>query len=156
MSCGRHFLILLVMAGLAGATLLATHHAQPLSNVQVRRSAWTGVYSEDQAERGAKVYRKACGYCHRDNLLGDYGPPLVGVDFTYPWDGRTLGELYEVMSSRMPPPSAVDRVTLESKDYVDIISFILRSNGLPAGAAELPTDMGRLNEIVFTRQATPR
>jgi quinoprotein glucose dehydrogenase len=116
------------------------------------RNAWVGVYSKAQAERGRETFRRACGYCHRDNLLGDYGPPLVGVDFTYPWDGRTLAELYETVVSTMPPASAVDVARVSRQDYVDIISFVLSSNGFPPGASELPMDIGTLRKIVFTRQ----
>jgi mono/diheme cytochrome c family protein len=155
MRCATHLFALLAMAGSAGFTVTVGQSAAAQAPVHSQRSAWSGVYSEEQAERGAKIFRKACGYCHRDNLGGDYGPPLVGVDFTYPWDGRTLGELYDTMSSTMPPASAVDRVVLQPSDYVDILSFILRSNGLPPGVAELPTDAGRLRGIVFTRRATP-
>jgi cytochrome c5 len=143
------------MAGSAGVTVTVGQSAAAPRDVQAPRSAWSGVYTEEQAERGATIFRKACGYCHRDNLRGDYGPPLVGVDFTYPWDGRTLGELYDTMSSTMPPASAVDRVVLQPKDYVDIIGFILRANGLPSGGTQLPTDAARLREIVFTRHSTP-
>lgn len=147
---GKALFILLAIAGVTGASLLATGR---VAGEQARRSVWAGVYSDEQAERGSRMFRTACGYCHRDNLLGDYGPPLVGVDFTYPWDGRTLGELFETISTTMPPASAVDRVVLQPQDYADIISFILRSNGVPSSAAELPTDTARLSEIVFKRQA---
>jgi hypothetical protein len=120
------------------------------------RNAWAGVYSAAQAERGGEVYRRACGYCHRDNLLGDYGPPLVGVDFTYPWDGRTLGDLYETIASTMPPESAVDRIPVSRRDYLNIVAFILRANGLPPGTSELPLDTAQLRQIVFTRERPQR
>jgi hypothetical protein len=144
-------LVIVAILGVAQLKAMDSQQDSPTPS----RNAWTGVYSEPQAKRGAEAFRKACGYCHRDNLLGDYGPPLIGVDFTYPWDGRTLGELYEKMASTMPPASAVDRVSVSSGDYVDIIGFILQSNGLPPGTAELPTDTEQLRAIRFTRQPPP-
>ena len=113
---GTQLFVLLTTGGLLLGPLLAANSARQNEGAQERRDARTGVYSAAQAERGAQMFRKACGYCHRDNLSGDYGPPLVGVDFTYPWDGRTLAELYEKMSSTMPPASAVDRVVMTPRE----------------------------------------
>src|SRR6266850_6972874 len=37
---------------------------------QQQQSVWDGVYTSAQAERGAQLFKKTCGHCHRDDLAG--------------------------------------------------------------------------------------
>jgi ankyrin repeat protein len=102
------------------------------------RSVRDGVYSEAQAMRGELNYRSSCGRCHSDDLMGDRdAPALVGGAFTTRWGGQTVDDLFQSVKRTMPQ-EAPD--TLGPAAYADIVSYILKSNGHPAGAADLPID----------------
>ena len=58
------------------------------------KTVWNGVYTKEQAVRGEQTYLRACASCHRDNLQGDEGPPLIGSRFTFQWRDRTLKDLF--------------------------------------------------------------
>ncbi len=46
------------------------------------------------------------------------------------------------------PQEAPD--TLGMPAYADIAAYLFKTNGSPAGKAELPTDRGKLREILVT------
>ena len=66
------------------------------------RTIWGGVYTATQAARGQQMYQKACGFCHRDNLQGDEGPPLVGSPFVLRWQDQTLAAMFDTIQGTMP------------------------------------------------------
>lgn len=71
-------------------------------------------------------------------------PALVGGGFTSNWNDLTLGDLSERIRLTMP----LDRPgTLSRQENADVIAFVLRANAWPAGARELPSDLGALKEI---------
>ena len=112
------------------------------------RSVWDGVYTAAQAERGQKAYVTSCGGCHRDDLSGgDDEPPLRGINFTGKWQDATIAQLYDFVASNMPKSSPG---SLPLGTCIDIVSFILKMNDVPAGSAELTTDFEALQRIVFT------
>lgn len=56
-------------------TLYSGLHAQQ-SNA---RSAWDGVYTQEQSKKGQAAYNENCSSCHGDTLGGqDVAPALVG------------------------------------------------------------------------------
>jgi hypothetical protein len=112
------------------------------------RSVWDGVFSEEQASRGQTAYADACGVCHRDDLGGneDGAPPLAGTAFLARWTGRPLSEFSFVLAETMPQDTPG---SLTSRQYTEIIAFILKRNGAGAGKADLPEDQDRLGRIVF-------
>src|SRR5438876_9989453 len=63
-----------------------------------------GIYTDDQAKRGEKVYTESCATCHGDKLEGTSagGPTLSGKDFINGWKTMTAGELFEKISMDMP------------------------------------------------------
>ena len=66
-------------------------------------SVWAGVYTGEQANRGAVLYREACASCHGPTLLGgEMAPALVGTDFMSNWNGLTVGDLVERIRVSMP------------------------------------------------------
>ena len=115
-----------------------------------------GVFTEAQAERGALIYRRSCRKCHYADLLGDSGtdgtpgevaPALAGPDFAARWQGGTLGEMFQAISRAMPH----DRPgTLKADAVADVISYVLKMNGFPAGDTELPPDEAELQKIPLT------
>ena len=115
-----------------------------------RTSVWTGVYTDVQATRGREGYRQACAHCHSEDLLGERAAPaLVGQPFTSRWANTTVDEMLQVIRRTMPQ-EAPD--SLGTQGYVDIISYLLKSNGAQAGAAELPLEPSKLQQIVVTNR----
>lgn len=111
-------------------------------------SVWDGVYSATQAKRGEALYAKACASCHRANLEGHAPTPsLAGAEFRDRWDGQTLDDLFEKMQTTMP---ADHPGSLSRDDNAAILAFMLRSNELPSGDKDLPTDSDSLAKIHFT------
>jgi len=113
------------------------------------RTIWDGVYAEAQAQRGADIYHANCELCHAADMHGGPGTRgVVGLAFQYLWKDKTLGELFEAMRTKMPPGQPG---SLSDQEYIDVLSAILRGNGLPAGgSAELPADRAQLDQIVIT------
>lgn len=112
------------------------------------KGIWRGVYTDPQAERGKKGYVMHCGGCHGSDLTGGgFAPPLTGETFIEPWTGRTLEDLFKRVRDTMPPNSGD---SLESATYLDIVTFLLRSNEFPPGEAELPSDPDVLQKIEIT------
>ena len=111
---------------------------------------WQGIYTDDQVTRGASTYQTECASCHREDLTGqDMSPSLVGIGFSFKWEGRNLQELYASMRYGMPQ-SAPGR--LSNSAYVDLTAFLLSRNGYPAGNAELSADENELAKIEISRQ----
>ena len=138
---GVHALVALLAAG---AVTLVSQAAQ-----QAPLTVWDGVYTDAQAARGQAVFVRSCGGCHRDDMSGgdDSEPPLRGSHFSGKWEDAVVAELYDFIATSMPrnrPGS------LPLQDCVDIVAFILKSNEMPPGSAELTTDIDRLAAIRFT------
>jgi mono/diheme cytochrome c family protein len=139
-------------SGAACATVVAIGAAAPLAQPD-RRTVWDGVYSAPQALRGQELYRQHCGHCHRDNLTGGGSeagaPPLVGPIFTFRWRDQPVADLFATIGTTMPQ-NKPDSLTPDT--VIDIVSFLLKANEVPPGAAELPADLEKLREVVFTER----
>jgi ankyrin repeat protein len=115
-----------------------------------RTPIWNGVYTDAQAARGQAAYRQSCAHCHSEDLLGERSAPaLVGQPFSVRWANLPVAEMLQVIRRTMPQ-EAPD--TLGTEMYVDIISYMLKVNGAPTGASELPSDMSKLEHIVVTNR----
>jgi len=118
---------------------VASHFARAESPsggiVQTEKSAWVGVYSDEQAKRGATVYREKCARCHLESLKGDdMAPALLGDVFINQWDSKTLRAFYGRILSTMP---ADDPGNLDEKAVLDIVAYILQANGYPPGSTAI-------------------
>ncbi|HJN42599.1 MAG: c-type cytochrome [Vicinamibacterales bacterium] len=115
------------------------------------KTVWDGVYSEAQARRGQELYRDICSSCHRDDLQGGgseaEAPALEGSIFTTQWQDRRLVDLFLAIGTTMPQ-DAPDSLTPQF--VIDIVSFLLEANGMPAGETELPPQLAPLEEILLT------
>lgn len=105
---------------------------------RARRTVWSGIYTREQAEDGAKVYADACSRCHREDLSGYAG--LRGAKFIENWREDNLESLWNRLSKAMPAGAPG---SLSEKEYLDVLAFILQENEFPAGkqaltAAEIP------------------
>jgi mono/diheme cytochrome c family protein len=134
----------------AAAVLLPAGPAQPGDAAAGTMTVWSAVYTESQASRGQQLFTENCAQCHGANFRGVPGVPgLVGPAFAANWGDRTLGELLEIMRTRMPPGQAG---SLPDQGYADILAGLLQANGFPAGGKELPSDPAALQQIVITEK----
>jgi mono/diheme cytochrome c family protein len=110
----------------ATASLATAQTATP------RRTAWDGVYTEDQAARGITAFGQSCAGCHA--LAAEGKAPLAGDPFWKSFAQKTVGDLLEFVGTNMPngAPGSLSEPT-----YADIVALILKSNGFPAGTTEL-------------------
>jgi len=124
----------LIAAGvalLAGASALAQNGATPAA---APTTVWDGVFTDAQAERGSAIYLSECSPCHGAS------PDLPR------FDAKPLSELYSFIRTRMPDGMPG---SLSAAQYSDVVAYLLRSSGLPAGATELPTTSSAMTGITF-------
>lgn len=124
---------------LVAACLLVSERAAaaqgPSANGQ--RSTKEGVFNRDQWMRGRDLYAGLCAGCH---------PAVthVGPVFTKSWAGKQLSDLFGFLRERMPKN---DPGSLSEQEYVDVMSYMLRLNGMPQGNDEMPADSTALTKI---------
>jgi mono/diheme cytochrome c family protein len=115
------------------------------------RSVWSGVYADDQAIAGEKIYYARCSSCHGDELGGiERSPALAGAQFLEAWRGQSLRRLLDRIDE-MPP---TEPKSLSPTDAVAVMAFLLRSSEMPSGPTALPVERAQLGEITF-EPATP-
>ncbi len=144
-----------VMVGMAIVGTLTLVMLSPVAHTkelgQDSTSAWSGVFTDAQAERGKETYEQECSACHLNDLLGDgIAPSLVGVPFSFRWSELSLGDLYMAIRQTMPQGAPA---SLSVGDYIDIVAYILKANNFPTGDDELPTDDDALQEIIIDEQS---
>ena len=129
------------------AVCFATATASPLLAQDAGRTVWSGVYTEAQAERGHAAYAANCQACHGPALQGvGEAKPLTGPEFLSTWNGLSLGDLFDRFRTTMP----IDRPGALSRDtYADVLAYVLKFNGYPAGKAELDRRSEMLATIRF-------
>ena len=111
------------------------------------RTVWDSVYSANQAARGETAYAKGCARCHGAALTGgDQATPLTGPAFLGNWNGQSLIDLQQRIKSTMPSDSIG---IYDQKFITDVVAFMLKANGFPAGQAELSTENDSLKTIVI-------
>jgi PQQ-dependent dehydrogenase (methanol/ethanol family) len=100
-----------------------------------------GVFSAAQAQRGQAAYGQYCAACHQTDLSGSSQfPALKGDAFLAEWQGHKVNELMDRTRTTMPQtaPGSLDR-----NIYIDIVSYILQMNEMPAGKEELKADSAK-------------
>jgi len=119
------------------------------STRQAVSSVFDGVFTEEQSARGEAQYLETCKRCHKEDLAGDQYEdvlPLVGDKFLSEWARWTVGDLFEFLTTEMPPKRK-DRLELSAENYADVLAYLLEQNGFPAGNAELLPTLEPLLEI---------
>jgi mono/diheme cytochrome c family protein len=135
-------------------TLLAS--AAPADTAAAGASIWTGIYTEDQATRGASTLAGSCAKCHgtRLNGAGDPdqlpSPAIARSGFLKKWEGRTLEALFTYIHTKMPLDNPGQ---LTDAQVADVIAQMLKVSNVPAGSAELPPDPAALGGIVIKEKA---
>jgi mono/diheme cytochrome c family protein len=107
--------------------------AAALAAAQTAQSVWDGVYTLEQAGRGAALYANNCASCHGTALTGgESAPPLTGGEFFSNWNGLTVGDLFERIRISMPADGP-GRLTREQD--ADILAYMLSISEFPPGKA---------------------
>lgn len=126
-------------------------NANALEGIKItKKGVLDGVYTTAQAERGkANFLTGRCGGCHQLDLSGDRGPALKGDAFMAHWENGSLNALFRKISEGMPP-NAPNETTDDAK--IDIVAYLLQSNGFPTGKTELRVDAEALEAIEIARK----
>ena len=130
-----HRLLLLAIAASFAITSL---HAQSTDSTSAAgKSVWQGVYTEAEATRGDAEHQNNCSACHGTEKY-------AGEAFVKGWVGRTAFDLFDQLKTTMPDdnPGA-----LSAQQYKDIVAYIFKVNGIPAGTDTLPGDPEALRRI---------
>lgn len=124
------------------ASVLQSAAAQPV-NVPPSLNA---TFTEEQATRGRALYAQHCLQCHGEALAGvDKAPPLAGPQFTSTWGNAPLVALLARIQT-MPPDKPG---SLSNEQGVDILSYMLWYNGVPAGTVALGLTQEALATTTF-------
>ena len=109
------------------------------------RTTRAGVFSVEQASRGADVYASYCKSCHTAETH-------TGENFRTHWKGKPLSDLFAYIRDRMPKN---DPGSLSAEEYADVLAYVLQINRMPAGQSELPPDSTELSRIRIETPAVP-
>ncbi len=99
------------------------------------RTVRDGVFTAAQAKRGETLFAARCARCHEGADVD--GPPLKGDPFLDRWREDTLSGLLSFLQEKMPQDAPG---SLKPSEYLDVLSFILGENQIPAGPAELTAE----------------
>jgi alcohol dehydrogenase (cytochrome c) len=109
------------------------------------------VFTPAQASAGGIAFQEHCAVCHGAELEGiDQAPALVGKRFDQTWRGKAAEVLYFHLK-RMPPEGATEPDSVSDETRVNILAYILASNGLVAGDVELSRDSDALRNVYVPR-----
>ena len=144
---------------------------EPLNDLGISEA----YYSEPQAERGKAYFYGACATCHTADPNGPSGPMDVSThlgwrtgnpknsyglfsgdkwlesDSGIPgrpqrWD--TVADLYNKIRTTQPAYSVAG---LSRNEYVDIVAYLLKQNGFPAGKEELRGDVSQMRNMTLNK-----
>ncbi len=101
------------------------------------RSTQDCIFSVAQAQRGQRIFQQVCAECHQPAEFSESG-------YLNSWVGQSVGGLFDLIRRSMPYDNPG---RLRPRQYVDVVSYILSINGLPAGDEEMKTDERALRQI---------
>ena len=101
------------------------------------RTSMSGIFSQKQAAAGRTVYSMQCSACHSTSAHS-------GPAFMKSWQGRTVWDLYAFLKDNMPQsePGA-----LSDQEYIQVVTYMLSLNRMPAGDKDLAVDQALLKAI---------
>lgn len=97
------------------------------------------IYTEAQAARGDTVFRTVCASCHSTSEFNN-------AQFKATWAGKSVFTFFDQLRSTMPQdnPGGLSR-----QQYADVIAYITKLHGHPAGETEIPTEDEKLKSVTF-------
>ena len=123
------------IACLVATTILAVA-GSAASRQGSAKSIREGAYTNAQAQRGKAVFEKQCLGCHAD--------PKFGYSVIDDRAGLPVADLFEFIKTSMPEDNPG---SLQPGQYADILAYFFSLRGLPAGDAELVSDVAPLKQI---------
>jgi mono/diheme cytochrome c family protein len=127
-----------IIAAVWGVAVVVRSAAAQDSSAATTRSTLTGVYSAAQATAGQDIFESTClGGCHN-------AASHKGMAFEQHWKGHSVSELFKIIYEKMPDdnPGA-----LSAEQSAQVVAYMLKMNGLPAGKEDLPVDIEALSKI---------
>jgi len=115
-----------------------------LSGSAFAKTVWDGVFTEAQAQRGRTAYIQYCVGCHKADLMGIDGS-MKGEFFMERRREDNLETLFLDMKATMPRGNPGG---LPDQSYVDIITYLLQNNEMPAGTTELTVSLLETTDLV--------
>jgi len=121
-----------------------------VAGAALAQSAAPAIYTAEQATAGAQVYAAQCAACHGNQLEGVAGPALKGQGFKAMATAQGLnGEsLLQVVALSMPQ---TDPGSLSPEQYAQVVAYMLRENGYPAGSEPLSASNPHLKELDLSK-----
>ncbi|HZI50812.1 MAG TPA: c-type cytochrome [Terriglobia bacterium] len=135
----RHVLILAALALVGSGSIARAQEAR----------IWTGIFTDEQADRGKADFAQSCTRCHGQDLAGLTAPSLNGNRFITAWENENLYKLFVKIRDTMPPNFGT---ILTDEAKLDVMTFLLRTNGYPSGPQELKVDAETLENIQLIRK----
>ena len=138
-----------VIAATATATLATVLMIIVPALVDAQEPPAVRVFTAAQAAAGKTAFEKGCAACHMRDLSGDAdAPALAGPPFMSTWRTRSVKELYEYMSTSMPPGGS----TLGTDTYAALTAYVLQANGAVAGTAWLtPATAAQIGSVAVKK-----
>jgi cytochrome c len=121
-------------------------------------ASFTAATFAEQVAHGQTLYAEHCTRCHGDQGQGDEGPRVVGLaegalPLDPPADRKhrktrfvTVADVATFVVQTMPPKKAG---TLSTDEYLAILAFDLKANGIDLGRDTLT--LARAGELVIPR-----
>jgi mono/diheme cytochrome c family protein len=141
--CAAPALLAVCVVSVAAVTAAAGTHA---------RTIWSGVYTAQQAARGERTYKANCGVCHGIEARLSKQPVFVGAPFMARWRDQSVGDVFMTIKVNMPRENPE---SLTDEEYIDIVSYFLRENEVPAGDTELPAKLDDILDVSITDKPKP-
>ena len=100
-----------------------------------------GIYTAEQARRGAALFESLCSRCHSIQEFS-------GRSFDAIWAGAPAAALYTRIANTMP----LDQPgSLSIPQVTTLMAYIFEANGMPAGTTPLPGDMNFMMGITLAK-----
>ncbi|MXW66762.1 MAG: cytochrome c [Gemmatimonadales bacterium] len=129
----RRAVPLAAVAVILGASSLAAQEegGDPAEAEEAAAAANTtqGVFSEEQATRGEDVFWNICAECHFEE---DFGGPFIQS-----WAGASVKDLVDEIVATMPEDNPGG---MPMEQYVDVVAYMFKINGMPTGEDELTAE----------------
>jgi mono/diheme cytochrome c family protein len=101
-----------------------------------------GVYTSEQAGKGAEAHASYCAKCHHMSYYQG--------GFLEPWEGAPVSAIYDLIRMKMPEdrPGA-----LRPREYAALLAYVLELNGYPPGTEPLGSTAETLDQIRLAPRA---
>lgn len=123
---------------LCGNKQIAMNGSDPSAHSDPPADPLPKLYTENQAEAGKQLYMKQCSSCHGDHMQGTSAPANAGSAFlskakSLDW---SVSDMRYLVVNSMPLNNPG---SLSSKQYAQVLAFLLASDCYPSGDTPFPT-----------------